>query len=72
MKIVKGAGGGGVWGDIIPELNLVSWSTRLPFKLRDPDSILDRTSTQGRKIVEAKELPLHLHQYMVRFSRLLG
>ena len=32
---------------------------RLSFKLRNPGSILGRTSTQGLKITEAKELPLH-------------
>jgi hypothetical protein len=31
----------------------------LPFKLGDSGSILARTSTQGLKIIEEKELPLH-------------
>ena len=33
--------------------------TTLPFKLGDPGSNLGRTSTQGLKITEEKELPLH-------------
>ena len=39
--------------------HMVLWSPRLPFKLGDPGSILGRTSTQGLKITEEKELPLH-------------
>jgi hypothetical protein len=31
----------------------------LPFKLGAPGSILGRTSTQGLKIIEEKELHLH-------------
>jgi hypothetical protein len=38
---------------------VVSWSARLPFKLGDSGSILARISTQGLKIIEEKELPLH-------------
>jgi hypothetical protein len=33
--------------------------TSLPFKLGDSGSILGRISTQGLKIIEEKELPLH-------------
>ena len=35
---------------------VVSYSTRLPFKLGDPGSILGRTSTQGLKIIEENYL----------------
>jgi hypothetical protein len=35
---------------------VVSWSPGLPFKLGDTGSILDRTSTQGLKIIEEKVL----------------
>jgi hypothetical protein len=39
--------------------SLVSEFPNLPFKL-DPGSILGRTSTQGLKIIEGKQLPLQL------------
>ena len=38
---------------------MVSRSPPLPFELGDPSSILGRTSTEGLKIIEEKELPLH-------------
>ena len=38
---------------------VVLWLSRLPFKLGAPGSILGRISTQGLKIIEEKELPLH-------------
>jgi hypothetical protein len=38
---------------------VVSWSPSLAFKLGDSGSILGQTSTQGLKIIEKKELPLH-------------
>jgi hypothetical protein len=37
----------------------VYWSPHLSFKLGEPGSILGWTSTQGRKRIEDKELPLH-------------
>jgi hypothetical protein len=40
-------------------IHVVSWSPRQSFKLGDPGSILGRTSTQGLKITEEKELPLY-------------
>jgi hypothetical protein len=36
--------------------------TTLAFQAGDPCSILGRTSTQGLKIIEKKELPLHWHR----------
>jgi hypothetical protein len=38
---------------------MVSCSPRLPFKLGELGSILGQTSTQGLKLIEEKELPLH-------------
>ena len=47
--------------------HVVSWShERLPFKLRDPGSILSRTSTQGLKITEEKKL------FYINISKWLG
>jgi hypothetical protein len=38
---------------------VVLWLSRLPFKPGEPGSILCRATTQGLKIIEEKELPLH-------------
>ena len=37
------------------ELLVLTWLTRLPFKLGEPGSILGWTSTQGLKIIEERE-----------------